>query len=127
MRYLTVFRCFVFLVLFAPAAPAHSSPSFEQPVKATANPAITHEFTKIIPMASGRFADVTGESAYTVTSKSQSPSSMSHNLDRPSVVELPAGSAFSDNSTTSQFFFTDTNSTPGESCWMGRINMRRFQ
>jgi hypothetical protein len=72
------------------------------------------EFTTLPPLTgSGQFPNVTGTYTYTVTNtSSQSAVSTSHNLDKPEAIPIPTNLAFSNNSTTPIFSFTDPDPTP---------------
>ncbi len=72
------------------------------------------EFTTLPPLTGiGQFPLVTGTYTFTVTNTSlQSAVSTSHNLDKPEVIPLPIDLAFSDNSTTPIFTFTDPDPIP---------------
>ncbi len=72
------------------------------------------EFTRLLLLTgSSQFPDVTGTYTFTVTNmSSESTVSTSHNLDKPEVIPIPTNLAFSDNSTTPVFTFTDPDPTP---------------
>ncbi len=73
------------------------------------------EFSTIPPLTGiGQFPLVTGTYTFTVTNTSlQSAVSTSHNLDKPEVIPFPTNLAFSNNSTTPVFTFTDPDPIPG--------------
>jgi hypothetical protein len=72
------------------------------------------EFTTL-PALTGesQFSKVTGTYTFRVTNTSLDwAESTSHNLDKPDVIDLPTGLAFSNYSTTPVFSFTDPDPTP---------------
>lgn len=72
------------------------------------------EYTTLPPLTGiSQFPNVTGTYTYTVTNtSSQSTPSTSHNLDKPEVIPIPTNLAFSNNSTTPIFTFTDPDPSP---------------
>ncbi len=92
---------------------------FSQPLNVPVNAVFPFsdgaEFTTLPPLTgTGQFPKVTGTYTYTVTNtSSETATSTSHNLDKPEVILFPTNLAFSDNSTTPFFTFTDPNPTPG--------------
>ena len=99
------------------ATSSNSAFPFGQPISVPLNavyPIINGaEFTRNnIRITPSQFPDVTGNYTFTVTNtSSQSVTSTSHNLDKPEVISLPTNLAFSDQSTTPTFTFTDPNPT----------------
>jgi len=66
-----------------------------------------------LSITEGQFSAVTGTYLFQVTNTSaESTSSTSHYLDKPEVIPLPTNLAFSDQSTTPVFSFTDPDPTP---------------
>ncbi len=72
------------------------------------------EFTTLPPLTGiGQFPNVTGTYTFTVkNTSSETATSTSHNLDKPEVIPFPTNLAFSDNSTTPIFTFTDPDPIP---------------
>jgi hypothetical protein len=106
----------------AQATASNSSFLFSQPVNVPLNAVFPiiggAEFTRLLPLTgSSQFPDVTGTYTFTVTNaspQSQSTQSTSHDLDKPEVISIPINLAFSNNSTTPIFTFTDLSPTPIE-------------
>ncbi len=74
------------------------------------------EFTRFFPLDQSQFSMVTG--TYTFTIRDTVPSSVqstSHNLDKLEVIPIPTNLAFSNNSTTPVFTFTDPDPSPNVS------------
>ena len=100
------------------AVPSNLSFPFAQPVNVPLNAVFPiiggAEFTRILPLTGiGQFPDVTGTYTFTVTNSSlQSTSSTSHILDKTEVIPIPINLAFSDQSTTPVFTFTDPDPSP---------------
>jgi hypothetical protein len=72
------------------------------------------EFTRFyFPLNSIQFPEVTGTYLFTVTNTNlQSVTSTSHDLNLPEVIPFPTNLAFSDQSTTPVFNFTDPDPSP---------------
>ena len=104
---------------------------FTQPVTVNLNAVFPiiggAEFTRLLPLTSGQFPYVTGTYTFTVTNTSlESISSPSHNLDKLEVIPLPTNLAFSDQSTTPLFTFTDPDPTPNLENLLRRYQLNIF-
>lgn len=92
---------------------------FSQPVNVPLNAVFPiiggAEFTRLLPLNNGigDFPNVTGTYTFTVTNtSSESISSTSHDLDKLEIIPLPTNLAFSDQTTTPVFTFSDPDPTP---------------
>ncbi len=106
---------------------------FSQPVNVPLNAVFPiiggAEFTRILPLnnGSGDFPNVTGTYTFTMTNtSSETTSSTSHNLDKLEIIPIPTNLAFSDQTTTPVFSFSDPDPTPDLADLLRRYQVHIF-